>query len=398
MHTIFKVALSQDRPSSEWVYDHLEKFFPHKTMEQLVYFSNVLCLSISEFHLTSACSPPGMCALVLPPVVEVELPPLENYLHEGELEAQDVCICCVTAIKRLRVWFHRVNMTMRYNKARANSPCSDDHKLGALLDFLLMPENTGVGLKHIFDRVMAENVDALKMRLVKSKKLLKEALKAQTKLLTWLTKQKMTLEKTHLSKKVCDETSKALSQTTAQLDQARTTIAQHTANITHIKALLEDCESVDEESSSSRGSVDPEPGAEDPPAATPQDQEEEDPHDIEMKDVEDDPNPPPPSEQDDDPLPVPVQAAQSDPPHRGEEDRQGTRDDRDVIVEDERIVIEAGGTTPITLAEDQLLDDQFGTGAETPSGVVTKSLSRMNVDSPTTSQVASDPPDEGQDT
>ena len=95
------------------------------------------------------------------------------------------------------------------------------------------------------------------MHLLKSKKLLKEASKSQTKLLTWLTKQKMTLEKTGLSKKVRDETSKVLSQTTVQFDQARTTVAKHTADITHIKALLEDCESVDEESSSSRGSVNP---------------------------------------------------------------------------------------------------------------------------------------------
>ena len=101
MHTIFEAALSQDRPSSEWVYDRLEKFFPHKTTEQLVYFSNVLCLSISEFHLTSACSPPGMCVPVLPPVVEAELPPLENYLHEGELDAQDVRIRCIATIKQL---------------------------------------------------------------------------------------------------------------------------------------------------------------------------------------------------------------------------------------------------------------------------------------------------------
>ena len=75
----------------------------------------------------------------------------------------------------------------------------------------------------------------------------------------------------------------------------------------------------------------------------------------------------------------------------------GTRDDRDVIVEDERIIVKAGGTTPITLAEDQLLDDQVGTGAETPSRAVTKSLSWMNVDSPAASQVASDPPNEGKD-
>ena len=111
MHTIFEVALSQDRPSSEWVYDRLEEFFPCKTTEQLVYFSNILCLSISEFHLTSTFSPPGMCAPVLPPVVEAELPPLENYLHEGELVAQDVCIRCIAAIKWLRFWLHEVDMT-----------------------------------------------------------------------------------------------------------------------------------------------------------------------------------------------------------------------------------------------------------------------------------------------
>ena len=103
VHTIFEVALNQDRPSSEWVYDHLEEFFPNKTKEQLTYFSNALCLSISKFHLTSACSPPGMCAPVLLLVVEVELPPLENYLHKGELEAQDVRVRCIAAIKWLGV-------------------------------------------------------------------------------------------------------------------------------------------------------------------------------------------------------------------------------------------------------------------------------------------------------
>ena len=64
-----------------------------------------------------------------------------------------------------------------------------------------MPENTGISLRHIINRVVAKNVDALEMRLVKSRKLLKEASKTQTKLLTHLTKQKMTLEKAHISKK-----------------------------------------------------------------------------------------------------------------------------------------------------------------------------------------------------
>ena len=214
IHTLFEVAIGQNKPSSQWVYDHLKKFFPHKTKEQLVYFSNVLCIALPEFHLTSACSPPGMCAPVLLLVVEAELPPLENYLHEDELGSQDICICCIAAIK----WLHWVDMTTRFNEARANSPCSHDHELGTLLNFLLMPENTGIGLRHIIDRVVAENMDALEVHLAKSRKLLKEALKTQARLLTCLTKQKITLEKTHISKKTRDETQEALSQTTEQLD------------------------------------------------------------------------------------------------------------------------------------------------------------------------------------
>ena len=111
IHTLFEVAVGQNKPSSRWVYDHLKKFFPCKTKEQLVYFSNVLCIALSEFHLTFTCSPPGMCAPVLLSVVEAELPPLENYLHEDELGLQDIHVHCIAAIKRLGAWLHRVDMT-----------------------------------------------------------------------------------------------------------------------------------------------------------------------------------------------------------------------------------------------------------------------------------------------
>ena len=262
-----------------------------------------------------------------------------------------------------------------------------------------MPENTGISLRHIIDWVVAENVDALEVRLAKSRKLLKEASKTQARLLTCLTKQKITLEKTHISKKTLHETQEALSQTTEQLDRVRTTVAQHTTNIAHIKSKLEECESTDEESSHSEESGNPEPRAHDPLTAIPQGcEEEEDPHDIEMEDVGDDPILPPPLEQEDDPLPVTILATLSGPPPEDNEDQEDIRDNRDVIVEDERIIRETGDTTPITPAEDQLLDDLGVTGAETPSRAVAKSLSQMNMGLPTTSQVASDPPDESQAT
>ena len=104
-------------------------------------------------------------------------------------------------------------MTIRYNEARANSPCDDDHKLGALLDYFLMPENTGVSLEDIIGRVVAENVDALEVHLVKSKKVLKEASKMQSKLMTRVAKQKMAQEKSHPT-----EATRVLCQTTEQFD------------------------------------------------------------------------------------------------------------------------------------------------------------------------------------
>ena len=64
-----------------------------------MYFSNVLCLAIADFHLTSGCTPTGMCSPVLPQVVEAELPPLETYLHGREIGTQDVCILSKAAIK-----------------------------------------------------------------------------------------------------------------------------------------------------------------------------------------------------------------------------------------------------------------------------------------------------------
>ena len=115
-------------------------------------------------------------------------------------------------------------MTVRYNEARANSSCDNDHKLGALLNYFLMPENMGVSLENIIGWVVAENVEALEVCLVKSRKLLKEASKTQTKLLTRIAKQKLALEKGHPTKVAPEEAARVLSQTTEQLDWVRATV------------------------------------------------------------------------------------------------------------------------------------------------------------------------------
>ena len=161
-----------------------------------------------------------------------------------------------------------------------------------------------------------------------------------------MAKQKLALEKGHSTEVAHEEAARALCQTAEQLDQVRATVAKHTADIAHIEALLEDCESTDEESSSSGESSPLESGSGDPSAATPQGQEEE--HNIEMRDVGDDPNPPQGMATQTDPLPE----ATGDNP----------KSKKDVIIEEERIITEGGGVTPIMPADDRLLDqdDQEG--------------------------------------
>ena len=81
-------------------------------------------------------------------------------------------------------------------------------------------------------------------------------------------------------------------------------------------------------------------------------------------------------------------ATQTDPTPEEVEDDPSEVGEVDLMApQDERIIIEGGGTTPITPADDQLLgygdqEDEDPTGSETPSGVVTESLSQMNMDSP----------------
>ena len=152
VHTLFESVTNETRPSSPWVYDCLTDYYPCWAKEQLVYFSNMLCLAIAEFHLTCGCTATGMCSPVLPQIVEAELPPLDVYLHEHEVGTQDVHILSKAAVKHLGVWLHRIDMTLskQLGKAKADSIHNKDHKLGALLDFFLMPDNSGVSLDDIF--------------------------------------------------------------------------------------------------------------------------------------------------------------------------------------------------------------------------------------------------------
>ena len=384
MHTLFESVANETRPSSPWVYDRLVDYYPRWAKEQMVYFSNMLCLVIAEFHLTCGYTATGMCSPELPQFVEVELPPLDAYLHEHEVGTQNVCILSEAAVKCLGVWLHRIDMTVskRLGKAKADSIHNEDHKLGDLLDYFLMPDNLGVTLDDIFCQAVAENVDALQARLVKCKKVLKQANKTHGKLLTRMVKLKEAQEKSLPTEAAHVKAMEALLQAANQLEWLRDTMTHHTEEIAHIKKLLKERESSEEESSSPGDDPTPRPGSGNPTGATQQD-------DIKMEDMEDDSN-----------LPQGT-ATQTNPTPEEVEGELGVVRGVDLTtpVEDQ-IIMEGGDTTPITPADDQLLryDDLVeNSGAVTPSGAVTESLSQMNMDSPAPMPQTNDPPGSNQE-
>ena len=64
---------------------------------------------------------------------------------------------------------------------------------------------------------------------------------------------------------------------------------------------------------------------------------------------------------------------------------------------EDQITMEGGGTTPINPADDKLLEEYDDlldnlTGATTPSGIVTESLSQMNMGSPAHMPLTDHPP------
>ena len=249
-----------------------------------------------------------------------------------------------------------------------------------------MLNNTGVTLEDIFCCVVGENVNALQVRFVKCKKVLKEATKTQGKLLTKIAKLKVAQEEGHPTEVTHEEATEALHQATEQLAWVRETITHHTAEIVHIKELLRERESTEEESSSLEDGLIPGLGSGDPPAPTPQKQD-----DIEMEDVENTSN-----------LPQRTATQTNPTPKESEYDSRAVRGADPIAPEDEWIVIEEGGTTPITLADDQLLgygEDEDPTGSQTPSGAVTESLSQMNMDSPASVPIppVNDPPGSNQE-
>ena len=265
-------------------------------------------------------------------------------------------------------------MSKKLGKTKADSIDNEDHKLGDLLDYLLMPDTSGISLEDVICWAVVENVDTLQIHLAKCKKVLKQANKTHAKLLTKMAKLKQVEEESLPDKAAQSKAQEEMRQAGDQLQWVRETIAHHTMEISEIQDLLRERESSEEESSSPE---DLSPGSGNPTDAT---QEE----DVEMEDIEDTSNPPQGT------------VTETDPTADKAEDELSAVGGIDLVTPGGDQPIMEGGTTPITPEDDKLLEyedeEENQAGAVTPSGVVAESLSKMNMDSPTPTPPSNDPP------
>ena len=149
----------------------------------------------------------------------------------------------------------------------------------------------------------------------------------------------------------------------------------------HIKKMLKERESSEDDSSSPEDDPTPGSGLGNPTSTTQQD-------DIEMEDVKDNSN-----------LPQGTATQTNSLAEEAEEDLGAVGGVDPTTPGEDQITMEGGGTTPITqlLEEyDDLLDNL--TGATTPSGIVTESLFQMNMDSPAPTPLMNDLPGNDQET
>ena len=172
---LYDAAGQLERASCHWVKRIVKSRYPRKTPKEIIYITNMVVAMISEFHLTSSCLPKEHCRPVVPPFVEDELPPVEEYLSEVEKDTQDTRILNGAAIKRIAVWLHRLEMIAFYGEEQSYSIKEQDHDDCELVKFLRDAGTCPFSEADIVARVIAENVERVYGSLRKTQRSLGRA-------------------------------------------------------------------------------------------------------------------------------------------------------------------------------------------------------------------------------
>ena len=172
---LYEAAGQLEQASCRWVRKIVKSQFPKKTLKEIVYITNVVVTMISEFHLTSLCQPEKHCRPVVPPFIEDELPPVEEYLSEAERDTQDARIWNEAAMKQIAVWLHRLETIAFHGEEKSLSILEQDHDDCELVKFLMDVGTCSFSEANVVAWVIAENVEQIYGSLRKTQRSLDQA-------------------------------------------------------------------------------------------------------------------------------------------------------------------------------------------------------------------------------
>ena len=157
MGIIYKHAVGQEPSQKNIALRAIRAYYPDFTPAAVkAVASQVLCM-ISEYHFACATMGSMTTSPILPKAVEQYLPPLADYTHPGGTGLTDVRVrdhksrsLCVG------VW-HRVDMSLSWEREASESLVQSRHIRDLLLSYLLAPRTSNLHFEEVVTRVLQEN-------------------------------------------------------------------------------------------------------------------------------------------------------------------------------------------------------------------------------------------------
>ena len=119
--------------------------------------NQVLCM-IAEYHLTGLAQGSSSISPVLPEAAEELLPPIEDYLVEGEFQgSRDVRVVERAKTLQIAAWLHCLDMAADGDETASLSLEATQHGIGPLLELLLAPRMSSLTFQEVVQCVLAEN-------------------------------------------------------------------------------------------------------------------------------------------------------------------------------------------------------------------------------------------------
>ena len=127
--------------------------------------NQVLCM-IAEYHLTGLTQGSSSITLVLLEVAQDLLPPVEDYLVDGEYQgSRDVRVVERAKTLQITAWLHRLDMAADGDETASLSLEVTWHGMGPLLELLLAQRTSSLMLTEVVQCVLAENRQGVKSSL-----------------------------------------------------------------------------------------------------------------------------------------------------------------------------------------------------------------------------------------